>query len=127
MNVTGKCECGAVQFEARDVRESVNFCHCSQCRRTSGHHWAATRADNSKFWLTTADSLKWYASSDFAKRGFCGTCGSSLFYQVNGADHIGIAAGCIDEPTGLTGGKHIFTASKGDYYQIADALPQVED
>jgi len=127
MNVTGKCECGAVRFEAQDVRQSVSFCHCSQCRRTSGHHWAATRADNDKFQLTSSDALKWYASSDFAKRGFCGTCGSSLFYQVNDADHIGIAAGCIDEPTGLTGGKHIFTASKGDYYDIADTLPQIRD
>ncbi|MDG1430664.1 MAG: GFA family protein [Paracoccaceae bacterium] len=127
MNVKGKCECGAVRFEAEDVRETVHFCHCSQCRRTSGHQWAATRADNDKFRFISDETLKWYASSEIAKRGFCGTCGSSLFYQVNGADHIGIAAGCIDEPTGLVGGKHIFTASKGDYYDIADGLPQVKD
>lgn len=127
MNVSGQCECGAVQFEAQDVRESVTFCHCSQCRRVSGHHWAATRAANDKFHLIKSDTLKWFASSDFAKRGFCGTCGSSLFYQVNDADHIGIAAGCLNEPSGLHGGKHIFTASKGDYYVIADGLPQVED
>lgn len=125
--VTGRCECGSVTFEANEVRPTVNFCHCSQCRRTSGHQWAATRADNDKFRLTSSDTLKWYVSSDIAKRGFCSNCGSSLFYQVNDADHIGIAAGCIDAPTGLTGGKHIFTASKGDYYDIADGLQQVED
>jgi hypothetical protein len=127
MRAIGGCECGSVRFEADDVRDTVNFCHCGQCRRTSGHQWAATRADNDKFRLTSGSTLRWYASSDSAKRGFCGNCGSSLFYQVNDADHIGIAAGCIDEPTGLTGGKHIFTDSKGDYYDIADGLPQVKD
>lgn len=123
----GRCECGSIRFEADEVRPTVNFCHCSQCRRTSGNLWAATRADNDKFRLTSSDSLKWYASSDFAKRGFCSDCGSSLFYKVNDADHIGIAAGCFNEPTGLTGAKHIFTDSKGDYYEIADGLPQVKD
>lgn len=125
--IAGRCEYGSVKFEADQVRDTVNFCHCGQCRRTSGHHWAVTRAELDKFRITSGETLKWYVSSSIAKRGFCGTCGSSLFYQVNDADHIGIAAGCIDEPTGLTGGRHIFTGFKGDYYEIADGLPQVED
>jgi len=127
MAVTGQCECGAVRFEADEVRESVTYCHCSQCRRTSGHQWAATRADLNKFRLSGEEALTWYASSDKAKRGFCSVCGSSLFYQWNGASFIGIAAGCVEEPTGLIGGRHIFTDSKGDYYEITDDLPQVRD
>lgn len=127
MKISGRCECGSIRFEADEIRPTVNFCHCSQCRRTSGHHWAATQAKHSKFRLISDEGLKWYVSSDRAKRGFCTNCGSSIFFQPIGADHIGIAAGCIDAPTGLTGGKHIFTASKGDYYDITDGLPQVED
>lgn len=123
--ITGKCECGSVTYEADAVRPTVNFCHCSQCRRTSGHLWAATRADLDKFRLTSQQTLTWYVSSDHAKRGFCNACGSSLFYKINDADHIGIAAGSIDEPTGLQAGQHIFTASKGDYYDINDGLPQL--
>ena len=103
MTITGRCECGSIRFEADEIRPTVNYCHCSQCRRTSGHHWAATRADHDKFRLTASETLKWYESSDIAKRGFCSNCGSSLFFQPNGVDHIGIAAGCIDEPTGPTG------------------------
>ena len=127
MAVTGQCECGAVRFEADEVRPTVNYCHCSQCRRTSGHQWAATRADLDKFRLLTDDSLTWYQSSDIAKRGFCSICGSSLFYHPLGTNHMGIAAGCIDEPTGLSGGRHIFTDSKGDYYEITDDLPRTRD
>ncbi len=127
MTVTGHCACGAVIFEADAIRPTPVFCHCSQCRRTSGHYWAASRAALSDFRLTRQDGLKWYDSSDFARRGFCTHCGSSLFYQVNDADHIGIAAGSLDQPSGLAGGRHIFTRFKGGYYDIADGLPQVED
>ena len=40
----GHCECGAVAFEVKNLRAEITMCHCSQCRRLSGHHWAATRA-----------------------------------------------------------------------------------
>ena len=97
----------------------------SQCRRTSGHHWAATRAPIDQLVFTQDKGLRWYASSDWAKRGFCGTCGSSLFYRMNDEDGIGIAAGCIDTPNDLTPGKHIFCADKGAYYEIADDAPHI--
>ncbi|MEM6408019.1 MAG: GFA family protein [Pseudomonadota bacterium] len=122
----GRCECGAVAFEAPELRREVTFCHCSQCRRTSGHQWAATRAPWASLTFTRDDGLTWYTSSDFAKRGFCKRCGSSLFYRMNDEDGVGIAAGCIDAPNDLTPGKHIFVADKGDYYDIAADAPQLE-
>lgn len=124
--VSGRCECGAVVFVTPEVRTEVTFCHCGQCRRTSGHQWAATRAPFDAVTFVKDESLTWYASSDFAKRGFCNRCGSSLFYRMNGEDGIGIAAGCIDEPNNLKPGKHIFTADKGDYYELADDAPHIE-
>ncbi|WP_254870356.1 GFA family protein [Celeribacter sp. HF31] len=47
-------------------------------------------------------------------RGFCRFCGSSLFYRRNDEDGLGIAAGCLDIPTGLHIGQHIFLKDKGD-------------
>ena len=123
--ITSRCECGAVAFAVDEVRPTVTFCHCSQCRRTSGHVWASTHAPFSAVTFTADAGLTWYASSDFAERGFCNRCGSSLFYRLTGKDDLGIAAGCIDMPTGLTPGKHIFVADKGDYYTIADDAPQI--
>lgn len=114
--LTGRCECGAVAFEVKHVRETVTVCHCSQCRRTSGHLWASTHAAFDDLIFTQDSGLRWYVSSETARRGFCAKCGSSLFYRMNGEDGIGIAAGCLDDTTGLCIGKHIFVASKGDYY-----------
>lgn len=122
----GRCDCGKVSFDVEDARETVTVCHCSQCRRTSGHLWAATNAPFDKLRFTRDEGLEWYVSSDFAKRGFCKFCGSSLFYRMNGEDGIGIAVGCLDSPTGMTVAKHIFVKDKGDYYTIGDDAPQIE-
>ena len=122
----GRCECGSVRFEVTVSRTTVTFCHCSQCRRTSGHLWGSVKADYADLrWIST-EGLTWFTSSDVARRGFCATCGSSLFYRMNDEAGIGISAGAFDAPTGFTPGKHIFTAHKGDYYDIADGVPQIE-
>ncbi len=124
--VTGQCECGAVAFEVAQVRSEVTFCHCSQCRRMSGHLWASTHAAFSAVTFTRDDGLTWFKSSEWAERGFCNICGSSLFYRETGKDDLGIAAGCVNTPNRLMPGKHIFVADKGDYYQIADDAPQIQ-
>lgn len=122
----GQCDCGAVAFEVTGARKGISACHCSQCRRTSGHYWAATHAPFDQVTFTHDAGLKWYTSSAWAKRGFCKECGSSLFYRMNDEDSIGIAAGCFDGPTGFIMAKHIFVADKGDYYTIADDVPQID-
>ncbi len=75
-------------------------------------------------------SLTWYRASNYARRGFCNKCGSSLFWhgdKLDGhKDRIAIALGALDAPTGLALTEHIFVADKGDYYEIADGLPQKE-
>ena len=123
MHKTGSCLCGAVRYEVRGPLTDVHICHCGQCRQQSGHCVAATEAQRSDFLLTEERGLKWYRSSDYARRGFCGECGSALFWD-NGGDEVGINAGSLDAPTGLKTTKHIFVEDKGDYYEIADGLPQ---
>ena len=125
--VRGRCECGAVAFEVTGARDTVTFCHCSQCRRASGHYWASTRALTKDLVFTNDHGLAWYQSSPTNRRGFCKLCGSSLFFEPDGVDHIGIAAGSLDLPTGMTPGKHIFTADCGDYYTIPDDAPHIPD
>ena len=63
-------------------------------------------------------------ASDIAKRGFCPTCGCFLFWKHNDEDKMSFSLGMIDGPTSLRLQRHIFVADKGDYYDIADGLPQ---
>jgi len=71
--------------------------------------------------MTEARGLKWYQSSEEARRGFCQECGANVFWESLD-DLVSIAAGTIDEPTGLKTLRHIFVADKGDYYEIEDGL-----
>ena len=120
--VSGRCLCGAVRYEIRGPLAPAHACHCTLCRRQSGHYVVATSARRSDFVLTEDRGLKWYRSSPSAKRGFCMECGSALFWD-DGSDDISINAGNLEPPTGLTVGQHIFVNEKGDYYEIADGLP----
>ena len=122
----GGCMCGGVRYEVRGALREVVACHCSQCRRSSGHFVAATGASSDRLTLTRTDSLAWYASSDRAERGFCSRCGSSLFWRPRKGDAswTSIMAGTLDGPTHLKIAKHIFVADKGDYYAITDGAVQ---
>ncbi|HYB11058.1 MAG TPA: GFA family protein [Alphaproteobacteria bacterium] len=120
----GRCLCGGVRYEIRGPIRDVVACHCSQCRRTSGHYMAATAAKRADFTLTRQDGLKWYQSSKAARRGFCGNCGAVLFWEGQGKDYISISAGTLDVPTGIKIVQHIYTADKSDYYALDDGLPQ---
>ena len=127
MSVKGSCECQGVVFELIGELRDVVFCHCSQCRKTSGHYWAATQVPKVNLNLIKATSLSWYDSSDKARRGFCSVCGSSMFYERKGIDKISVSAGSLEIPTSLDRMRHIYVASKGDYYDISDDLPQFEE
>ena len=123
-NYAGACLCGAVRFAVEGRLGEPLACHCGQCRRQSGHFPVASIARRADLNLLQADSLKWYRSSESARRGFCGTCGSFLFWTAHDEDTVSFALGALDAPTGLALEKHIFVADKGDYYDIADGVPQ---
>ena len=121
---SGRCECGAVRFDVTGPLRKVVYCHCGQCRRTSGHFVAATACRTDDLGIVDEGGLRWYESSSIADRGFCEVCGSSLFYRPNHGRHISIMAGTLDTPTGLRAKTHIFTAVAADYHTINDGLPQ---
>ena len=118
----GSCLCGGVVFDVALPLRSVIACHCTQCRKTSGHFWAASSVPMTQFSLVVQDSLKWFQSSPQAKRGFCDTCGASLFWQLEGDYSISFGAGCLDGPTGLTIASHWHLEDAGDYYPLPDGL-----
>jgi hypothetical protein len=117
---TGSCLCKGVSYRITgECREVIN-CFCSQCQKTTGHHFAATRVNLDQFKLLADSTLAWYASSDQARRGFCNRCGSSLFWQRNGTDLISITAGTIDKPTRLVTTENIFVEDKSDYHDLPE-------
>ena len=124
MSQTGGCLCGAVRYRIEGKLRDVVECHCAMCRKMHGHIGAYSAVPKMALQMTDATGLRWYVSSDKARRGFCGTCGSSLFWDPTGRDYIAVAAGTLDAPTGLKTILQIHTADAGDYYTIRPDVPQ---
>lgn len=123
VTATGGCLCGAVRYEVRETLRGVVNCHCGQCRRVHGHHGAYSAVARERLTVTEDRGLKWYASSETARRAFCAECGSTLFWEPRQHDYTAIAAGSLDQPTGLETIAHIYCADAADYYRFDDGLP----
>jgi hypothetical protein len=115
---TGSCLCGAVKYEVRGNLRPVIACHCTQCRKQTGSFMHAAACADADFRLVETRGLKWYRASDIARRGFCGECGSVLFWKPNAGDYISFTAGSVDGPLGVPLEGHIYCADAGDYYEI---------
>ncbi|MBA83552.1 GFA family protein [Thalassobius sp. S69A] len=119
---TGSCACGQIRYSSEVPLMNGSCCHCSQCRKMSGHVWASAQVPQEA--LTITGPVHWISLTPRARRGVCPGCGAFLFWQGTNEDSISIGLGTLDAPVSVTLEKHIFTADKGSYYQLTDGLPQ---
>lgn len=121
---TGRCLCGAITFCVSGELRDVFNCHCDRCRRFTGHHMAATAANNED--LSIEDSganIRWYHPVPEAAYGFCARCGSSLFWQSSKAPTtVSICAGAMDPPTHLRTTQAWWTSEASDYHVRPDPV-----
>lgn len=123
----GSCNCGAVKFTLAQTPTDASACHCTQCRKQSGHYFASANLPKEGVALAGGENLTWYQASEKVRRGFCSKCGAWLFWEPLFRDWTSVALGSLDGATGLNLERHIFVAHKGDYYAICDGLPQNEN
>ncbi len=117
MKLTGQCLCGAVRFTAQNVESEVHACHCTTCQRWFGGPALGISVGSVAF--DDRDAIGTYDSSDWAERGFCRNCGSSLFYRLKEQDHYILFAGSFDDQSGLTLAGEIFIDEKTAGYDFA--------
>lgn len=122
--LNASCLCGNVRFVVNEKPSEPTACHCVQCRKQTGHFLASANVKKSSIQFLTSETLAWFQSSEKVKRGFCSKCGSTLFWEPIFRDWTSVALGAIEGETGLCLERHIFVAEKGDYYTLADGLPQ---
>jgi hypothetical protein len=123
---TGRCACGALTYTVDGPLRDVWNCHCYRCRRITGHHMAGTRADADAVTIS-GDTLRWYEPDASCGYGFCGDCGSSLFYRAaDRPQYLVIGAGTLDQPTGLHTVAAWWMAEHGDYHTPASGLDEHE-
>jgi len=117
--INGQCLCGDVRFSAPEAHH-IDVCHCDMCRRWTGSAFIGVDYRVDGIELTKSKGLKLFNSSDWAKRGFCANCGSSLFYRLNDNNSFwAVSAGSLEVPKGLALEKEIFIDEKPDYYDFS--------
>jgi hypothetical protein len=65
-----------------------------------------------------------YASSAFALRGFCNTCGTPLSFEYRGSAHMDLSVGSLDEPGAVTPMSHFAVESRVAAWHAPDGLPE---
>lgn len=121
---TGRCLCGAVTFTVSGAGNELGVCHCEMCRRWAGGAWPVLHGK----WpvaFTGEEHIVRYKSSDWAERGFCGKCGTNLFYHLLDRDEYALSAGALDDQSGLTLTGQIFIDEKPEWYAFANDTPKM--
>lgn len=79
----GSCLCGAVTFAAALPARWVAHCHCTRCQRAHGAPfvtWVGFSEEQVQI-ASPGIELRWFETEEGAGRGFCGHCGSPMFFR----------------------------------------------
>lgn len=119
----GGCLCGAVRYEATAPFTRTSICHCSMCRRAAGAPYMAFLTLPRVQFRLTSGTPTTFRSSERAERGFCGRCGTALFYDELGADCLDVSSATLDAPNQAPPQDQIFAADAIRWVDGVASLP----
>jgi hypothetical protein len=127
LQYVGSCLCGEIQYAIDGPIGDLVQCHCQRCRKANGSAYAVNapiaKAD---FKLVSGETyFKRFSSSAGVERCFCSQCGSPIIsIKTETPDTYRLRIGTLDTPLEQAPTCHIFVASKAEWDQISDDLPQ---
>jgi len=124
----GRCSCNAVHYAVENAFRYAGYCHCSQCRASSGAAFTAFAGiENDKLKVTQGEnSITIYEKNPDDLVSFCKRCGSVLFSAVRDGKFVHVTMGTLVDDPAIRPMFHIFAGSKASWHEIADGLPQYE-
>lgn len=96
--MTGACLCGAVTVEVAALGDGMSACHCDMCRRWTGAAFLSVHAAADD--VRIAGPVRERETSDWAARGWCDDCGSTLYYRLRDGGGYGLSAGLFEDAAG---------------------------
>lgn len=122
--IQGQCLCGKVTMRGRPLGEAhVQACHCGQCRRwTGGSPFLCVPIEDVS--IDGAEHIERYHASEWGERGFCRTCGTTLFWSMKGKAPNSIAVGLLEDQSGLRVTEEIFTDRRAPWQPAWDGASQ---
>ncbi len=129
LSARGKCLCGAVGFTARLPSKWVAHCHCTRCQRAHGAAfvtWVGMDAAS----VEIADPgalLRWFSGGG-GERGFCQTCGSSMFFRAERwPGELHIARALFTDPIDREPQGHAYYDTHVSWVKVDGELPTRPD
>jgi len=120
----GSCLCGEIRWEVEGRPRFAANCHCTMCRKQHGAAFA-TYGAVARTKLRITGEPKRFRSSPDAVRSFCGTCGSSLFFEYDADPKTTwISLGTADCDPNCRPEANVYVASKAPWVELTDGLPQ---
>jgi hypothetical protein len=103
------------------------YCHCSNCRRTTGSAFKPFAGiERNKLVVTQGEDHLMIFGDENGNDTHCKMCGSLLYSLVRAGAFVHVAMGTlVDVPT-MRPTQHIFVGSKAPWFTITDDLPQYE-
>lgn len=124
----GSCLCGKVAYEITGPAMRMMCCHCSRCRRArSAAHATNVFYKMEDFRFTRgADMVKCYhvPEAQYFRNCFCSNCGSPTARLSPERGFVVVPAGSLDTDPHVQPLAHIFVASKANWFDITDSVPQ---
>jgi hypothetical protein len=120
--LAGGCLCGAVRYEARPDHREGYYCHCRMCQLAVGNTRAAF-INLRKSEVSWVAEPTYFASSAFARRGFCGRCGTPLSFEYIGSERMDLSIGSLDDPAAVKPISHFAVESRIASWHGEDGLP----
>ena len=125
MTTTGHCLCRAIQFAFDGAPNATLHCHCESCRRaTSSPMTTWISVPRAAFRWTRGAPVIFRSRAD-VRRGFCGACGSPLFYENDAhPDEIDLYAAALSNGSPVAPTRHVFVQEQLPWFEVDDALPR---
>ena len=130
MAIKGNCLCGSIRYEINGELGDAMLCHCSICRKTNGSAYAINAPVNSADFklLSGRETLASFESSEGAHRFFCNKCGAPIYSQRSAMPEVlRLRLGSLDDDVDINKSCHVFVASKANWDEIQDELPQYDE
>lgn len=124
----GGCRCGAVRIRANGEPVEAIYCHCRDCRKSSGAPVSLFIGLRTEQMETERGIPKVYESSVGVRRSFCGDCGTPLSYEDERLPgEVYVPVGVFDDPRPFEPEVHDWVSQRLEWFDVRDELPRYQE
>ena len=103
--ITGRCHCGQLKYEAQGPIVKSSTCHCAGCSRATGTFEVPFVSVLRKSFRIAEGELSEFRAGDgeacdaHGSWHFCPECGTHIFWKGFEGEELDLFAGTLDDPS----------------------------